>query len=56
MDIDTSNEQSKNKEDTIEIFQEEEINDIDEYFNEDNKIIVSKYNKKGKNCIRYNLK
>ena len=48
MDIETSNEQSENKEDTIEIFQEEENNDIDEDFNEDNNIIVSQYNKKGK--------
>ena len=48
MDIDTSNEQSENKEDTIEIFQEEENNDIDEDFNEDNNIIVSQYNKKDK--------
>ena len=48
MDSDTSNEQTENKEDTIEIFQEEENNDIDEDFNEDNNIIVSQYNKKGK--------
>ena len=48
MDIDTSKEKSENKEDTIEIFQEEENNNIDEDFNEDNNIIVSQYNKKGK--------
>ena len=33
MDIDTSNEQSENKEDTIEIFQEEENNDFDDNIN-----------------------
>ena len=49
MDIDTSNEHSENKEDTIQIFQEEENIDIDEDFNEDNNIILSLYNKKGKN-------
>ena len=48
MDIDTSNEQSENKEDIIEIFQQEENNDFDEDFNEDNNIILSQYNKKGK--------
>ena len=48
MDIDTSNEQSENKEDTIEIFQEEENNDFDEDFNEENNVSISQYNKKGK--------
>ncbi len=47
MDIDTSNEQSENKEDIIEIFQEEENNDLDEDFNEENNISISQYNK---NC------
>ena len=57
MDIDTSNEQSENKEDTIEIFQEEN-NDIDEEYNEDLNIIVSQYNKKGKklNTIQFKIK
>ena len=48
MDIDTSNEQSENKEDTIEIFQEEENNDFDDDINEENNISISQYNKKGK--------
>jgi len=56
MDIDTSNEQSENKEDTIEIFQEEENNDFDDDINEENNISISQYNKKGKNYIQYNLK
>ena len=48
MDIDTSNKQSENKEDIIEIFQEEENNDFDEDFNEENNVSISQYNKKGK--------
>ena len=48
MDIDTFNEQSENKEDTIEIFQEEENNDFDDDINEENNISISQYNKKGK--------
>ena len=56
MDIDTSNEQSENKEDTIEIFQEEENNDFDDDINEENNISISQYNKKEKNYIQYNLK
>ena len=48
MDIDTFNEQSENKEDTIEIFQEEENIDFDDYIKEENNICISQYNKKGK--------
>ena len=48
MDIDTSNEQPENKEDTIKIFQEEENNDFDDDINEENDISISQYNKKGK--------
>ena len=48
MDIDTSNEQSENKEDTIEIFQEEENIDFDDDIKEENNICISQYNKKGK--------
>ncbi len=48
MDIDTSNEQSENKEDTIEIFQEEENIDLDDDIKEENNISISQYNKKGK--------
>ena len=48
MDIDTFNEHSENKEDTIEIFQEEENNDFDKDINEENNINISQYNKKGK--------
>ena len=48
MDIDTFNEQSENKEDTIEIFQEEEYIDFDDDIKEENNIFISQYNKKGK--------
>ena len=48
MDIDTFNEQSENKEDTIEIFQEEENIDFDDNIKEENNICISQYNKKGK--------
>ena len=48
MDLDTSSEQLENKEDIIEIFQEEENNDFDEDFNEENNVSISQYNKKGK--------
>ena len=48
MDIDTFNEQSENKEDTIEIFQEEENIDFDDDIKEENNICISQYNKKGK--------
>ena len=43
MHIDTSKEQSENKEDTIEIFQEEENNDFDNDINEENNISISQY-------------
>ena len=56
MDVDTFNKQSENKEDTIEIFQEEENNDFDDDINEENNISISQCNKKEKNYIRYNLK
>ena len=48
MDIDTFNEQSENKEDTIKIFQEEENIDFDDDIKEENNICISQYNKKGK--------
>ena len=44
MDIDTSNEHAEYKEDTIEIFQEDENNDIDE----ENYMNMRQNNKKGK--------
>jgi hypothetical protein len=46
MDLDTSSEQLENKEDIIEIFQEEENNDFDEDYNEENNVSISQYNKK----------
>ena len=51
MDIDTFNEQSENKEDTIEIFQEEQIMILMTKLMKRINII-----KKEKNYIRYNLK
>ena len=48
MDIVTFNEQSENKEDTIEIFQEEENIDFDDDIKEENNISISQYNKKWK--------
>ena len=43
IDIDIFNEQSENKEDTIEIFQEEENNDFDDDISEENNISISQY-------------
>ena len=48
IDIDTFNEQSENKEDTIEIFQEKENIDFYDDIKEENNICISQYNKKGK--------
>ena len=48
IDIDTFNDQSENKEDAIEIFQEEENIDFDDDIKEENNICISQYNKKGK--------
>ena len=58
MDIDTFNEYSENKEDIIEIFQEEENIDFDDDIKEENNICISQYNKKGKkfNMIQYKIK
>ena len=51
MDIDTSNKESENKEDIIEIFQEEKNNDFDDDVKEENNISISQYNKKGKKLL-----
>ena len=44
MDIDTFNEQSENKEDIIEIFQEDENIDFDDDIKEENNICKSRHN------------
>ena len=55
MDIDTFNEQSENKEDTIEIFQEKENIDFYDDIKEENNICISQYNKKGKKLHIYTI-
>ncbi len=48
MEIDTSNEHEEYKEDALEIFKEDENNDIDEDFDSENYINMSQNNKKRK--------
>ena len=56
MNIDEPHELIGDKKDTIDIFQEDENIDKDEDFDEENNSDFSNNNKKGKKCMRNNLK